>query len=258
MSLTHTLLQEDVLEAIQLIKPKIEEVKTSIEETTHGVNRRPADVRLIAVTKYHSVAYAAAAVHLGITDLAENRVEPFLARQELINRYCIEHGLPEPRWHYVGSLQRNKVKQLGGKMDAFHALDSLRLAKRINLIYTRMGEVLPVYLQLNVTGEESKHGFELSELYEVWGDLTELPGIRIAGLMTMAEREASVGRLHETFSKLAQTGNELTNRLRSGGYMADNEKLRLSMGMSGDYISAIEEGATDIRLGSALFGPSKP
>lgn len=245
----------DVREEILRIRPYYEEVLTRIQESCRESGRNAEDIRLIAVTKYHSPAAAAAALHLGIKDLAENRVVPFLERRALLAAYCEQHGLEHPTWHFVGSLQRNKVKQLAGSIGEFHALDSLRLARRISTVYEERGEILPVYLQVNVTGETSKHGFESVELMNVIRDLLGLPGIHVRGLMTMAEQGATAGRLKETFRRLADLGAEVSTVMAKEGQLQPHEQLRLSMGMSGDYQFAVSAGATDLRLGSALFGP---
>lgn len=250
---------EQIHAEMEAIRPRLLHIKDVIATQCERQRRDPANVRLIAVSKYHSLEAAAAALHLGVEHLAENRVEAFLRRKAILSAYCEEEGIPRPTWHYIGGLQRNKVKSLAGEMDVFHALDSLRLARRINSQYAELpgNQVLPLYLQMNVTGEESKRGFAPAELSDSWHELHRLPHIRIKGLMTMAELDASAIRLHETFQRLASLSQDVESWLKAAGQLDSGEKLRLSMGMSADYEIALAEGATDIRIGSALFGSSQ-
>jgi pyridoxal phosphate enzyme (YggS family) len=215
---------------------RLTEVRQRIDEAArrggHGQG-----ARIIAVTKTHGPEAVAAAWAAGLHDVGENRVQEALGKMMA--------GGPPVRWHLIGHLQRNKVKSADGFF-LIHSIDSLRLAEAVDAHAASRGAVAPVLLQTNVVGEESKGGFSPAELPAAVGRLASLKGLEIRGVMTMAPLDASEGVLRRVFCGARDARDEL----RRHGFPANE----LSMGMSGDYEIAVEEGATYVRLGTILFG----
>jgi hypothetical protein len=213
-----------------------ERVREAVQRGGHGQT-----VRIVAVTKTYGPEAASEAWRAGITIVGENRIQEAL---EKIDR------VPEPvEWHLIGHLQRNKVKHLN-RFALFHALDSERLATTINDRMMSDGRQMPALVQVNVSGEETKGGFGLTELRNVAPRLAGMNGLAVQGAMTMAPYEAPERVLREVFGRC----REAAGILRDAGMDA----RELSMGMSGDYEVAVEEGATMIRLGTILFGARTP
>jgi pyridoxal phosphate enzyme (YggS family) len=215
---------------------RLAEVRQRIGEATrrggHG-----QEVRIIAVTKTHGPEAVAAAWNAGLVDVGENRVQEALGKMAA--------GCPPVRWHLIGHLQRNKVKSADGFF-LVHSIDSLRLATAASAHGVTVGRTVTGLVQLNVVGEESKGGFAPMELAGAASALSAMDGLEVRGVMTMARLGAAEGELRRTFAG-ARDARDL---LRSRGFAADE----LSMGMSGDYEIAVEEGATYVRLGTILFG----
>jgi PLP dependent protein len=205
-------------------------ISAAVQRGGHGQS-----VRIIAVTKTYGPEAAAAAWQAGISAVGENRVQEALDKMELV---------AEPvEWHLIGHLQRNKVRQLD-RFSLFQALDSERLARAIAERVD--AKPMPVLVQVNTSGEESKGGFSLDTLRDIAPWLAAERGLEIRGTMTMAPYEAPESTLREVFGKC----REAAQLLREAGL----EATELSMGMSGDYEIAVEEGATMVRLGTILFG----
>lgn len=222
------------------IGERVQEVRERISEAVrrggHGQS-----VRIVAVTKTYGPEAATAAWRSGIQIVGENRIQEAL---EKIDR------VPEPvEWHLIGHLQRNKVKHLD-RFAMFHALDSERLAVAVSERMAAEGRRMPVLVQVNTSGEETKGGFDLDELRNVAPRLAGMKGLDVRGAMTMAPYEAPESLLREVFGR----GREAGGILRDAGLDAHE----LSMGMSGDYEMAVEEGATMVRLGTILFGARIP
>jgi pyridoxal phosphate enzyme (YggS family) len=194
-------------------------------------------VTLVAVTKNFGPETVVAAWEAGITDIGENKVQEARAKQVAVT-------VPV-RWHLIGHLQRNKVKALE-HFDLFHALDSSRLADAVSAWAVARDTRVRVLLQVNVSGEDTKGGFAPDAVPAEGERLRALPGLVVAGAMTMAPFDAPERTLRECFSG-ARTAREA---LRAAGHPA----TELSMGMSADYEVAVEEGATLVRLGTILFG----
>lgn len=194
-------------------------------------------VTIIAVTKTHGPEAVRAAWDTGLRDVGENRVQEALAKMADVD-------VPV-RWHLIGHLQRNKVKALD-HFALVHSIDTRRLADAVSAHGLERQRAVDALLQVNVSGEESKGGFTLEELAAEAERLTACAGIRVVGVMTMAPFEASEGTLRRVFHG-ARTARDL---LVAAGHPA----FELSMGMSGDYEVAVEEGATMVRLGTILFG----
>ena len=195
-------------------------------------------VQVIAVTKTHGPEAVAAAWAAGIRAVGENKMQEALSKMDQVT-------VPVD-WHLIGHLQRNKAKH-AARFAMIHSMDSQRLAEALSLVAGTDAGPLRVLVQVNVSGEETKSGFSLEQLRQNVGTLAALPGLQIEGVMTMAPFEASDSVLRTTFAG-ARAARGI---LRDGGCVVAHE---LSMGMSGDFEVAIEEGATLVRLGTILFG----
>lgn len=199
---------------------------------------RSEPVTVVAVSKYLDLPTTQALIKTGVHHLGENRVDKFLDKHNHFNQTGVV-------WHYIGSLQRRKVKEVINLIDYFHALDSLALAQEIQ---KRATKTIKCFIQVNVSGEASKHGFSPEELREQLVDLAELDKIEVIGLMTMAPFEATSEELHEIFRQTRLLKEELQEK-----QLKNMPLTELSMGMSGDFEIAIQEGATHVRIGSAFF-----
>ena len=212
-------------------------VRQQVETARNKVNRQD-QVNVIAVTKYVDVATTEALVKTGIQHIGENRVDKFLEKYQALKDYDLT-------WHLIGSLQRRKVKDVINLVDYFHALDSVKLAQEIQ----KRGEhPIKCFLQVNISGEESKHGFAPDELDDVLAEIAQLDKIEIVGLMTMAPFEASQEELQDIFSKTHQLQKQLEKK-----QLKNMPFSELSMGMSRDFEVAIANGATYVRIGTSFF-----
>lgn len=221
-----------------MIENNLSEVNQKIEQACAQVNRNRSEVTLIAVTKTVDIQTTSELIDLGQVHIAENRADKFLAKQAALPSKDIV-------WHYIGNLQRRKVKEVINEVDYFHALDSLRLADEIQ---KRANHVIKCFVEVNVSGEESKHGFALEEVRDFILSLQNHEFIRVVGLMTMAPFDSTSQQQHEIFKQLKQKQLEIEALNLSYAPCHD-----LSMGMSNDYEIAVMEGATYVRVGTALF-----
>ncbi|MDP4085397.1 MAG: YggS family pyridoxal phosphate-dependent enzyme [Bacillota bacterium] len=220
------------------VAQKLEKVNQQIKDACLKVNRNPDEVRIIAVTKYVSSKRALEALEAGILDLGENRDEGLLEKWETFQ--------DKPIWHFIGSLQTRKVKNIIDKVDYIHSLDRLALAEEIN---KRSLKTIKCFVQVNVSGEESKHGMSPEEVIPFIERLKPLKNIRVDGLMTMAPFTNDEAVLRGCFQTLKQLQGQIK------AYQIDFAPCtELSMGMSNDFTIAIEEGATMVRIGTALVG----
>lgn len=212
-------------------------VRQQVETARNKVNRQD-QVNVIAITKYVDVATTEALVKTGIQHIGENRVDKFLEKYQALKEYDLT-------WHLIGSLQRRKVKDVINLVDYFHALDSVKLAQEIQ---KRAEHPIKCFLQVNISGEESKHGFAPDELDDVLAEIAQLDKIEIVGLMTMAPFEASQEELQDIFSKTHQLQKQLEKK-----QLKNMPFSELSMGMSRDFEVAIANGATYVRIGTSFF-----
>ena len=219
------------------VRENFETITREIVETCKQVGRNPEEVKLIAVTKYVTDTRVEEAIEAGIIDFAENRPQNYVERK---GKYS------DKTWHLIGSLQTRKVRDVINEVDYFHALDRDSLAKEIE---KRAEKEIKCFVQVNVSGEESKHGLTSEEAIDFIKSLEQYSKIEVVGLMTMAPFVEDEEILRNCFRKLRQLRDEVKGLNLSYapcGY--------LSMGMSNDYKIAIEEGATHIRVGTALVG----
>lgn len=200
--------------------------------------RRIEDVRLVAVTKGVDPERIGEALALGIVDLGENRIQEALPKIAALG--------PAPRWHLVGHLQRNKVGRAIEVFALIHSVDSVRLAEEIARRAGVLGRDIPVLLQVNVAGEPGKHGFAPEEVRDAARRIAGSPGVRVRGLMTIAPLADDPETVRPMFRRLRRLSEEVRAEV--------SDADELSMGMSQDYEVAIEEGATLIRVGRAIFG----
>ncbi|MBS4459339.1 YggS family pyridoxal phosphate-dependent enzyme [Lactococcus petauri] len=196
------------------------------------------DVQVIAVTKYVDTAKAAQVVEAGIHHLAENRTDLFLEKYKALENKDIT-------WHLIGNLQRRKVKDVINLVDYFHALDSVKLAKEIE---KRAEHMVKCFLEVNISGEETKHGFAPEDIDQALAEISQLENVEIVGLMTMAPIDADNEQLDNIFASMKQLQIEIAAK-----EITNIPCTELSMGMSRDYTRAIQQGATFVRIGTAFF-----
>ena len=219
------------------VRENFETITREIAETCKQVGRNPEEVKLIAVTKYVTDTRVEEAIEAGIADFAENRPQNYVERK---SKYS------DKTWHLIGSLQTRKVRDVINEVDYFHALDRDSLAKEIE---KRAEKEIKCFVQVNVSGEESKHGLTSEEAIDFIKALEQYSKIKVVGLMTMAPFVEDEEILRNCFRKLRQLRGEV-----KGLNLPYAPCEFLSMGMSNDYKIAIEEGATHIRVGTALVG----
>ncbi|MCK4075891.1 YggS family pyridoxal phosphate-dependent enzyme [Streptococcus suis] len=211
---------------------------SAVAKAAEKAGRPSESVKVIAVTKYVDSSIANQLVNTGITHIGENRVDQFLEKYNAL-------ADKQLTWHLIGTLQRRKVKDIIPFVDYFHALDSVKLAQEID---KRATKIVKCFLQVNVSGEESKHGFAVSEIDAALAEISSLENVELVGLMTMAPIDATDAELDEIFSKMQEIQEELATR-----NLPCMPFTELSMGMSGDFERAIAHGATYVRIGSAFF-----
>lgn len=224
-------------------------VRERIAAACGRAGRDPASVALVAVTKQVPLPLVAAAVRAGAADLGENRVFDALARQDELARLLIGDGLDPAalRWHFIGHLQRNKVARAGGRFALLHGVDSAELAALLSARAAAVGARQAVLLEVNL-GEAQKQGVAPQDLPLLVEQVAALPGLDLRGLMGMAPWGADQAQARRLFGGLRELAER--ERARTGLALPD-----LSMGMSGDYEAAVLEGATIVRVGSAIFAP---
>ncbi len=222
------------------VKENLKKVNEIIRMACEKSGRSQEDVSVIAVTKYVGIERVQEAISCGLFDLAENRKEGLLEKQQEIHDERVT-------WHLIGTLQTRKVKDVVDHIDYFHALDRLKLADEINK--RKKSGKLKCFIEMNISGEESKHGIKENELDDFIDALSGYEHIQTVGLMTMAPNSDDSDLIRDVFRRLRNCRNRIRDRKLD--YAPCNE---LSMGMSHDYRIAVEEGATFVRIGTALVG----
>ena len=226
------------------IADRYKEVKQRADEAAVRSGRDPADVKLIAVTKTHPASEINEAVRAGATDLGENRV------QELLSKY---DDVEQASWHLIGHLQTNKVRQVIDKVVMIHSVDSLKLAREIDKRAAAAGIKMDVLIEINSAMEESKSGIAAADVKQLVTEITdECANVRVCGLMCIPPIAADPEDSRPYFREAAALFNDMKEWDLPADRFAPSE---LSMGMSGDFEVAIEEGATIVRVGSSIFGP---
>lgn len=224
-----------------MIKEHLIEVNRRIEQACIRSGRDPKEVTLIAVSKTKPVPMLEEAYAAGARNFGENKVQEIVAKKP---------ELPEDiRWHMIGHLQRNKVGQVLGKTVLIHSVDSLRLAQQIETDAAKAGLDVDILLEVNVAREESKYGFMLEEVEDAIMTIKDFPHVHIKGLMTIAPFVENPEENRGIFKKLFEFAVDIDKK------NIDNVTMDvLSMGMTGDYEVAVEEGATMVRVGTGIFG----
>lgn len=220
------------------LKENTSQIFLEVNKVCQQVGRPQESVKVIAVTKYVDSSITKQLIDSGVRHLGENRVEAFLAKKEVLKDADVI-------WHFIGSLQRRKVKDVINEVDYFHGLDSLKLAQEIE---KRAQHQISCFIQVNISGEESKHGFSESELITILPELTKLKKINFVGLMTMAPLEATPDEISKIF-----TQTEVIRKSLQKMALPNMPMTETSMGMSQDYSLAIAAGATYVRIGTAFF-----
>ena len=224
-----------------MITENLEQVRKNIEEACRAVNRDPGEVTLISVSKTKPVSMLQEAYDAGSRDFGENKV------QEIMDKYP---QLPSDiRWHMIGHLQRNKVKYIIDKVDMIHSVDSLRLAETIEKEAAKKDIIIKILIEVNVAKEESKFGVMPEKVEELVSQVSQLPHIRICGLMTIAPFVENPEENRIYFNRLRNIAVDIERKKSDNVIMSI-----LSMGMTNDYEVAIEEGSTMVRVGTGLFG----
>lgn len=228
-----------------MIEENIRSVDASIGEACGRAGRKREEVTLIAVSKTKPVSLLREAYNAGARNFGENKV------QELLDK--IPELPSDIRWHMIGHLQRNKVKYIVDKVAMIHSVDSLRLAEEISHEAVKKGVSVDILIEVNVAGEESKFGAAVSEVPGLVEEIACLPAVRIRGLMTIAPFTENPEENRQYFHDLKKLSVDIERK------SIDNVDMSvLSMGMTGDYSVAVEEGATCVRVGTGIFGERQP
>jgi len=225
--------------ALGPLHERLTAVRTRIAAAAARAGRYAGAVRIVAVTKGHPLTSALEAAAAGLLDLGENRVQEALGKMDAWPQTAV-------RWHLVGHLQRNKVKHAVGRFALIHSLDSVRLADALEAEAAGRGRVQDVLVEVNVAGEAQKSGCAPAEVPRLAEHVAGLPHVSVRGLMTMAPLTDDVAAQRRVFAALFALREELLGQ----GFRLPE----LSMGMTNDFEAAVEEGATMVRLGTALFG----
>ena len=224
------------------LESNLNSVRKRIENAAAKTGRDSSEIKLVAVTKKVEPERVIKSINLGINTFGENYAQEFRDKFKVLEKEVDQ----EIKWHFIGQLQKNKVKYVLGKVELIHSLDSLSVAEEINKRAENMGITVPVLIEVDTGGEESKGGINPSKLEEFLKELRCLSSIDVQGLMTMPPYFDDPETARPYFYRLRELRDSL---------LASFPKLNeLSMGMSGDFEVAIEEGATIIRVGSAIFG----
>lgn len=224
-----------------MIVENIHEVQSRINEACKRVGRDPKEVTLIAVSKTKPVSCIEEAIASPVRDFGENKV------QELCDKYEV---LPKDiKWHLIGHLQRNKVKYIVNKVELIHSVDSIRLAEQIESEYAKKNSIANILIQVNMANEDTKFGITAADAEDVIRQIATFSHIRIKGLMTIAPFVENPEDNRIYFKKMKDLSVDIM------GKNVDNVSMDvLSMGMTGDYEVAVEEGATLVRVGTGIFG----
>ena len=237
------------MNATSEIGTRLAAVRDRVRRAAERAGRSPDEITLVGVAKRKSAALVAAAARAGLRNVGENYVQEALPKILEVKTILEPEEIPAPRWHFIGQLQRNKAGRVAEGFDLIETVDRARLAQALEQRAQALGRTLEVLLQVNVSGEAQKGGIEPDALPELLAASAGWPHLRVAGLMAIPAPQSDPEASRPAFARL----RALRENLRSA---AGGEHLReLSMGMSADFEVAIEEGATIIRVGTAIFGP---
>ena len=223
------------------LQENLQQVEANICKACENAGRKRSDVTLIAVSKTKPVEMLQTVYDLGPRDFGENKVQEMCGKMEVLPK--------DIRWHMIGHLQRNKVKYIVGKVELIHSVDTYRLAEEINIQAKKQNVIVPILVEVNIAHEESKFGISAEDAILLVEEISKLENIRIKGLMTIAPYVENPEDNRLYFRKIKQLSVDITNKNIDNVFMEI-----LSMGMTGDYMVAIEEGATMVRVGTGIFG----
>ena len=224
-----------------MVAENLVQVQKNIEESCGNVNRDPGEVTLIAVSKTKPVEMLREAYDAGARVFGENKV------QEIVDKY--DHMPSDVKWHMIGHLQRNKVKYIVDKVAMIHSVDSFRLAETIEKEAAKKNVTVPILIEVNVAQEESKYGLKPEEVLPFIEEIADFSHIQIKGLMTIAPYVENAEENREIFRELKKLSVDIAAKNINNVTMSV-----LSMGMTGDYMVAVQEGATMVRVGTGIFG----
>lgn len=224
-----------------MIKDNLDYVQGNIKQACRTAGRAEDEVTLIAVSKTKPVSMLMEAYECGCRHFGENKVQELVSKYEVMPR--------DIHWHMIGHLQRNKVKYIIDKVSLIHSVDSMRLAEEISREASKRKIEVSVLIEVNAAGEESKFGVSVRDTLPLVRDIAVLPGIHIKGLMTIAPYVENSGENRPYFEIIKQLAVDISRK------NIDNVSMNvLSMGMTGDYVTAVEEGSTLVRVGTGIFG----
>ena len=224
-----------------MLSENLRDVEKRIEEACKRSNRDPKEVTLIAVSKTKPVEMLQEVYDAGARNFGENKV------QEIMDKY--DHLPQDIHWHMIGHLQRNKVKYIVDKVQMIHSVDSLRLAETIDKEAKKKNVTVPILIEVNVAEEDSKFGLSLEEVTALAEEISKLSNVRVCGLMTVAPFVEDPEENREVFRSLKKLSVDIAAKNINNVTMSV-----LSMGMTGDYEVAVQEGATMVRVGTGIFG----
>ena len=228
---------------IEGLRARLQEVRARIDAAALESNRRPEEITLVAVSKTHPAEIIREAIAAGVTDLGENRVQEAESKIPEVGRHAA-------RWHLIGHLQSNKARRAVELFDVIHSLDSVALAQRLDRMCVELNRPeLPVMIQVDLGREATKSGVDEAEVLQLVEALKQCERLRLTGLMTLPPYFETAEQVRPFFRKLRELRDELSSRRAFGDLRGE-----LSMGMTHDYEIAIEEGATIVRVGTAIFG----
>jgi pyridoxal phosphate enzyme (YggS family) len=226
------------------VRENLHRIRERIEAAAKRAKRNPKEIRLLAVTKGVESARIREAIAAGTIVLGENRLQEALSKVHFLG--------PGVKWHFIGHLQTNKVRQSIGMFELIHSIDSVRLAREVSAAAERLEIRQPVLVQVNLSGEKSKFGLAAEEVEPAIREMAGLSGIAIQGLMTIPPFSSNPEDSRGYFRRLRRLASEISQQGLEGVTMGE-----LSMGMSDDFEVAVEEGATLVRIGTAIFGPRR-
>ena len=225
------------------LKQRLEIIETRMAEAAQRAGRHPADIRLVAVSKTKPSQAVREAVRAGIAVVGENYIQEATEKIQALTDL-------ELAWHFIGHLQSNKAKYAVRLFDLIHSVDSIKLARELNKQAAKIDKIQSILVQVNIGEEESKSGIHAGTAKDLVRQISELENLKVLGLMTIPPYFDSPERVRPFFSALKRVRDEIAAEKIPGASLTE-----LSMGMTGDFEAAIEEGATLVRIGTALFGP---
>jgi pyridoxal phosphate enzyme (YggS family) len=224
------------------IKERLEKVKDRIKKAAEACNRNPQTIRLVAVSKTVPADRVREAIEAGVKNLGENYVQEAREKINSLTDFPVN-------WHFIGHLQTNKAKYAVRLFDLIHSVDSLKLSRELNKQAQKNGKIQQILIQVNISREETKSGISVDEAINLVDEISHLENLSIKGLMTMPPYFNQPERVRPFFSALRELRDQIKEKAIPNMSMDE-----LSMGMTGDFEAAIEEGATMVRVGTAIFG----